>query len=154
MCVVQHIKRAGRRKLYGNRVVPRGAHTHRRIKRAAHCCRWDSNESNAMEEEPPTEQEVFYEISSVGMGLRDDFVEALLAAGVDTCDMLLAQHGLGGESPADAAVVALLGRMRFIEPSIDVRVAGPDATAIRGLQLKSRRISAGGSRCHPEWEQG
>ena len=97
-----------------------------------------------MEDEPPTEQEVFYELGTITMGLRDEFVEALVTRGVDTCDMLLAQHGLGGESPADAAVVALLGRLKAVERSIDVRIDGADATAIRGLQLKSRRISAGG----------
>jgi hypothetical protein len=97
-----------------------------------------------MEEEPATEQELFLELSSAGMGLRDELVIALMSIGVDTCDMLLAQHGLGVETPLDAAVVALLGRLKTAERSVDVRIDGRDATAIRGLQLKSRRISAGG----------
>ena len=97
-----------------------------------------------MEEEPATEQEVFLELSSAGMGLRDGLIIALMSIGVDTCDMLLSQHGFGLEAPVDAAVVALLGKLKAAERSVDVRIDGRDATALRGLQLKSRRVSAGG----------
>ena len=87
-----------------------------------------------------TEEEAWMGLLSVARA-PDSIVLAMLAAGIETADQFLGQHGLMEKpGPAnDAGVVGLLARLHVIDIRVDGTINGPHASCIRTLILKARK---------------
>ena len=87
-----------------------------------------------------TEEEAWIGLLSVARA-PDSIVLAMLAAGIETADQFLGQHGLMEKpGPAnDAGVVGLLARLHVIDIRVDGTINGPHASCIRTLILKARK---------------
>ena len=86
-------------------------------------------------DEEMTEEEQFVEMASKNAGMV--MTAALLAAGIDTMDKLLAQHGMAESPPSDPAITGVLRKLQSYDNSINMDIRGLAADGIRLLQRKS-----------------
>ena len=93
------------------------------------------------DEDEVSEEVAFFEMASKNVGPR--LTTVCIAAGIDTCDKVLAQHGMSGETPSDPAVGGVLKKLQALDSSILLDMDGADAISIRLLHRKCIKNDGG-----------